>query len=317
MFTFPANSITIVRKKGDEYIQESIPTEPVLPGTKLTPEANRKNVIARLRQDPTVLLVMEPRDGRCEETAEHTSGFRFLVTVQEGENANASLKVTYKDTLAYEETFQKEGEQPYDCYDPEWDVLDKVTELLSDIDAGIYGFVDDGCPYFVRRESGDPLSITEASFVLEKEGYQVERVTALGDACEPVLFVSENDIVLLGSRHFNGKNLFVELKRFFFFSRDKAMDDAIAAADKSDSPVTAIRWEDGSWSFRTDLEYGVDAESLIDSLNDALRSIRAYISLVESAPSVEVASWYTARASRHFFIYETMEESRKLSQLKI
>ena len=67
MFTFPATSITVVRKKGDEYIQESINTEPVLTGSKLSPEDNRKNVIARLRQDPTVFLVMEPRNGCCEE----------------------------------------------------------------------------------------------------------------------------------------------------------------------------------------------------------------------------------------------------------
>lgn len=317
MFTFPASSITVVRKKGDEYIQESINTEPVLTGSKMSPEDNRKNVIARLRQDPTVFLVMEPRNGRCEETAEHTSGFRFQVTVQEGENATAALKVTYRDSLAYEESFPEGDGEAYEGYDPEWAVLDKVTEILGDIEAQCYCFVDESCPYFVRREPGDPLSITEAAFMLEGEGYQVERVTTLGDAYEPVMFVSENDIVLLGSRHFDGENLFLELKRCFYLASDNAMDEAVKAADRSDYPVRAIRWDDGSWSFRTDLEYGVDEEGFMDTLNEALRQVRGYIALVESAPKVEAAPWDTARACSHFFIYETLEESRKLAQLKI
>lgn len=316
MFSFPSSSISIVRKKGNEYIQESITTEPVLSGTRLSPEENRRRVIARLRKDPTVFIVMEPVDGRCEEIALHPSGFEFHVIVEEKGAPRASLRVTYKDTLAYEADYPEEGENPDEDFDPEEAVLERVTIILDDIENGFYGFVMDSCPYFERREPAEPINLTEATYLLEKEGYQVERLTTIGYACEPALFVSENDIVLLGSRHFYGDELFLEMKRCYYLASDSAIDAAIKTADKSDYPVTTIHWEDGSWSFRTSLD-DVDSENFLELLGEALSFLRGYISIVESAPQIENAPWDTTQTCRHFFIHETLLESLKLSKLNI
>ena len=316
MFSFSKSSISIVRKVGNEYVHESITTEPVLTGSKLSAEENRRNVIARLRQDSTVFLVMEPKDGRCDEVALHPSGFEFHVIVEEKGAPRASLRVSYKDSLAYEAEYPEEGETLEEDFDPEEAVLQRVTIILDDIENDFYGFVTDSCPYFERREPADPINLTEATYLLEKEGYQVERLTAIGEACEPALFVSENDIVLLGSRHFYGDDLFLEMKRCHYLASDSEMDAALKSASKSDYPVDVIHWEDGSLSFRTELN-DVDAEDFLELLNEGLSALRSYINLLESAPRIVTAPWDTTQTCRHFFIHETLEESLKLSKLNI
>lgn len=314
MFSFSKSSISIVRKVGNEYVQESITTEPVLTGSKLSAEKNRRNVIARLRQDPTVFLVMEPKDGRCDEVALHPSGFEFHVTVEEGEKPKGALQIAYKDSKAYEGYFPEEGEENDE--DIEWDMLQTVITILEDIENDFYGFVMDSCPYFERKEPSEPIMLGEAAYILEKEGYQVERLTAIGEASEPVIFVSENDIVLLGSRHFDGENLFLEMKRCHYMASDSDIDAALKSASKSDYPVSIIRWKDGSLSFRTELN-DVDEENFLELLNESLSALRSYIKLVESAPRIVNAPWDTTLSCRHFFIHETLEESLKLSKLNI
>ena len=76
---FTPDEVTIVRKKGDEYDFEQISTRKKLAGSNISATAARKNIIARLRKDPSVVLVLEDKDGHCEESVER-DGFTLTVS---------------------------------------------------------------------------------------------------------------------------------------------------------------------------------------------------------------------------------------------
>ena len=316
---FSKNHVTILRKKGDEYIQEQICTDTFLPCSPISAEENRRNVIARLRKDPSVFLVLEPKDGRCEEEAVHSSGFTFHVEVAEGEKPTADLRVTYKNSLAYEKHFpdKNDFEDEEIQFDPVWTILGEVCELLTDIQYGFYGFVLDSCPYFVPDEPAEPVDIYGIRDILSREGFQTERISVIGGVAEPLLIVHENDVILIGSRHFDGKRLFVEMKRFFSYADTKTIEDAAARVSESQYGIKVIHWEDRSWSFRMFLDDEVDEKNFLDRLDSAISQIRTFVNLVEDQDSVGKEPWNIISEQRHFFIHETLTESGKLSKLLI
>ena len=315
MYKFSTDSIDIVRKKGDAYIQESITTKTILPGNE-NDEANRKKVIGRLREDPSVFMVLDPKNGHCHEQARHNSGFSFTVTIDEGENPTASLKVLYKDTTAYEEDFPAEGRTPDDFFDPVWEVLSRVTEILEDIEDENYEFVLDSCPFFSRRESGEPVELFDAGLLLMDEGYQTERLSSIKDINEPILFVHENDVVLLG-HNFADEGLYLEMKRFFHGVNEKTVDEAIRKVVESDPSARAIKREDGSWSFRIMLDPAADKENFIRLMKADLNALLSFVGKIEDQDGVGKEPWDITQEQRHYFIYETLDTSLKLSKLLV
>lgn len=327
MFKFSNNTVTILRKRGKEYYIEHISTSAVLPSTSLNATSIRKSVIERLRKDPSVAFVLESTDGHCEEEYLHPSGFRFFVSIQEGDNPSALLKVTYKDSLAFEDTFaSKKGEEKAngqvgadeaDEFNPEDDILNCVKELLYSIEEEDYYFVMDSCPFFVRKDPGEEINLHKASELLKDAGFQTEKLSVVGWVNAPVLFVHENDIVLIGSRHFDGQYLFMEMKRFFNGVSVKTVEEAVARVKETDYSVIVIHWEDGSWSFRTEMDEETDVDNFMEKINEYIATLRTFISCVEDQDGVGEEPWDTMSQQRHYFIHETLEESVKLSSLKV
>ena len=327
MFKFSNNTVTILRKKGDDYCTEHITANTVLPGTSLSEENIRRSVVERLRKDPMVLLVLEPEGDRCDEEYLHPSGFRFHVTVQEGEVPSSTLRVTFRDTLAFEDTFSPEEraegasvqDEPdeVDEFNPEDEVLFCVRELLHSIDENDYYFVMDSCPYFVRREPGEDIDLEKANALLQDAGFQTERLSTVAWVCSPVLFVHENDMVLLGSRHFDGECLFLEMKRFFNGVNEKTVEEAIRRVKETDYAVKVIRWEDGSWSFRMEMDEETDVDNFLEQMNACVGMLRSFIGRVEDHDGVGEEPWSTMAQQRHYFIHETLSESAKLNALKV
>ena len=316
MYIFPKNSVTVLRKKGDEFVQESIVTESVLPSSEISAEQNRKNVIERLRKDPMVFLVMEPRNGQVDEEVLHTSGFSFHVTAREGEHPAATLRIMYKDSVVYSMDF---AEEPGDdgVFDPVWSVLHDASQRLREIDNDDYYFVDPECPYFTRREKGEDVDLFNAPDLLSGAGFQTERLSVVGWVERPVLIVHENDMVVLGSRHFSGENLFLEMKRFFNFIDDDVVEKAVKKASETYCFVRVIHWEDGSWSFRTEIDDDVDTDNFIERMNEDIILLRKFIDLVVNCEGIGEEPWETLTEQRHYFIHEALEESLRLSKLKI
>ena len=315
MFKFSTDSIDIVRKKGDAYIQESITTKTILPGNE-NDEVNRQKVIGRLREDPSVFMVLEPKNGHCHEIASHCSGFSFTVKVDEGENPTASLKVLYKDTTAYEEEFPAEGRTPDDFFDPVWEVLSRITEILEDIENENYEFVLDSCPFFSRRESGEPIELFDACLLLMDEGYQTERLSSIKNFNAPILFVHENDVVLLG-HNFGEEGLYLEMKRFFHGVKEKTVDEAARKVGESEPAAQAIKREDGSWSFRIRLDPAADKENFIRLMKADLNSLQSFVGKIEDQDGVGEEPWDITQEQRHYFIYETLDTTLKLSKLLV
>ena len=73
--------VTVIRKTGDGYVHQDIITTATLPGSGIDAGQNRANTIARLRKDPSVVLVLDNQDGRCEEHAVLPDGFEMTVTL--------------------------------------------------------------------------------------------------------------------------------------------------------------------------------------------------------------------------------------------
>lgn len=321
MKVFYPDSVAVIRKKGDGYVREDIMTEQVLTGSSLTPSANRSNVVARLRRDPSVFMVLDSKDGHCAEKASHPSGFCFHVKIDEGETPSASLRITFKDTLAYEETFTSsrqadtEGED-YDA-DLQGTVVDTIIDILASIEEQDYSFVEDTCPFFQRAEPGEPISLMDAGQLLTQEGFQTETVSTVGLAPRPLLFVHENEVVLLGTRHFDGETFFLEMKRFFLGIDGKVVEEAIRRVQPSNHAVTPIHWEDGSWSFRAEMDDDVDQDNFIGKLLSDLSELKAFINRIEDQDGVGCEPWSITTEQRHYFIFETLGVSLKLSRLEI
>ena len=317
MFKFPTDFVTILRQRGSEYRQENITTLPILPGSAISAEQNRENVISRLRKDPSVLLVLEPNNGCCDERFSLPSGFGFHVVIEEVEEPAAQLSVTYNGSSAYEGIFDA-GEDE-DCSIGPYELLfDKLLEILYSIEHGDYSFVDESCPCIVDRKTGDPVDLFHAYRILSKAGFQTERINTVGYLPKPILVAHENDIVLLGSRHFDGESLFVEMKRFFHGTDDEAtIDKAVKGARVEGHTIRIIHWEDGSWSFRSELDVDTDSENLIERFNSEVSALREFITQVEAGDGMDPEPWDITTEQRHFFIYETIEESLKLSKLNI
>ena len=314
MNIFCPDCVTIVRKRGDSYIKEDITTSSILSGSNVSPERIRRNVIERLRSDKSVFLVLEGKNGECKEEARHPSGFVFLVEAHDGDKPSAKLRINYKDSLAYEEDFVQENEDDPDVLH---DLTMTIIDLLGSIEEEDFSFVEDSCPYFTHAEPEDPVSLHEAGFLLEKEGYQTERISTVQYLPGPYLFVHENEVILLGSRRFDGETLFLEMKRLFQGINPKIVEQRLETVKKDFYGISVIHWEDGSWSFRMELDEEVNKTNFREKLLEGITELRRMISTLEDQDGIGCEPWAITTEQRDLFIYETVDASLKYSKINI
>lgn len=315
---YTADHVTIIRKKGDIYISEDINTCSMLTGSGMSDGIIRKNVIGRLRRDPSVAFVLEGKDGRCEEITQLKDGLTMVVRIDANDRFYGEIVVScdgddvYKDAVIPVDDTEDAEQDAWDTF------LDKVTYLLNRIEEGDYSFVPEGNPHFEilePQESGEPVGIYDAKHILEDAGYETEFIHTVGFVNSPVLFVDENEVVLLGSEHFGGEVLFLEMKRIFYGNRRDEVEEALRKVDAERNQIEIIAWEDGSWSFRMVMDDDVDEDNFLTRLRSDLSQIREFIGKVEEILGEEL--WPIMKEQRQLFIYETIHESLKLSMLKI
>ena len=312
---FNPDYVTIVRRKGNGYEREDITTAPVLPDVKMTAEEYRNKVIERLRDDPSVFLVLEDYGEMCTEVVRHPDGFMFHVSVSDNGEPFAKLRIVYEIDTVYEEEFVHDEKDP--TSDVLSDLLNTVIYVLECIQNKDYSFVQCDFPYFNSDEPEDPIGLFDAGHILEMQGYQVERISTSRYLSSPYLFVHENEIVELGSVHFDGETLFVEMKRFFEGADPEVVERAVRIIKKEFRAISAIHWDDGSWSFRVELDEEVTKKNFIAQLLAAIAEIRTMIRKIEAEDGVGKEPWPMMARQRHFFIYETIDASIKLCRINI
>lgn len=307
-------SVTIIRKKGDEYTHESISTRKMLPGTTDGEMEIRKNAIARLRKDPSVIVVLENKRGHCDETFEH-EGFNFKVTIIDDDKPFARMKITYDGNTAYEERYVTDAEAD-DYYNSAiYKLLVDIEKILYDIDHEAYWFVRADCPGFEPREEEEEVeTMYEIAELLKKHSYQYEELHTIGYAAQPLLFVHENEVMMLGERHFSG-SIFVEMKRVWDTVDAKIIVKAIESLDMG--WVDCFQYEDGSWGFRTYLDGEVYKSTFEQLLAKAITQLREVVEKLEANNTIGPEVFSITNAQRSLFIYEVIDSSLKLSKLSI
>ncbi len=318
MDLFYKDAVTVVRKKGDEYIREEINTVSVLSGSSCDAEALRRNVIDRLRKDPSVILVLEEQGDGCNEILHAAHDFSFAVGIRkEGDKAIGKLTVRYKDAIAvdYDYDIALDDEERSLVMD----ITDDLIDLLSCIDGGDYSFIDESCPAYAElnpdEEEEDDLDLYNAKRIMEGEGFEIEMVNTPDLISGAMLFVYENEVLLLGTRHLDGCTLFVEMKRFFTGVRQEVVAAAVDAVRK-DCPFVRMRQlHDTSWSFRIEMDMDTNRKNFIDKLLDDISQLREAIGKVEAAEGIGTEIWSIMHQQRHLFIYEVVDAAVRIQNL--
>lgn len=314
--TFSKDNVTVIRKKGDSYYREVINTAPVLPGAAQDRDRIRTGVIDRLRKDPSVILVLEDRGGRADERVSLRDGFEMAVSLVDGETPSASLTIFHRGETAFEDEFTQDPDETGYCTVP-GDLVESAIDILSCIDGKDYSFVSDSCTHFARVEPSEDIDIYLAKHILDEEGFQTESVRTVGSCAYPVLFVHENEVVLLGSRRFGGETLYLEMKRLFVGVLPEVVRGVVEKARHECRPVEIIERDDCSWSFRLEMDDDTDVDNYMEKLLACLSTIRDAIALVEKEDGIGEELWSIMEDQRQLFIYETIDSSVKLNNLNI
>ena len=313
---FSKDNVTVIRKKGDSYYRKVINTAPVLPGAAQDRDRIRTGVIDRLRKDPSVILVLEDRGGRADERVSLRDGFEMAVSLVDGETPSASLTIFHRGETAFEDEFTQDPDETGYCTVP-GDLVESAIDILSCIDGKDYSFVSDSCTHFARVEPSEDIDIYLAKHILDEEGFQTESVRTVGSCAYPVLFVHENEVVLLGSRRFGGETLYLEMKRLFVGVLPEVVRGVVEKVRHECRPVEIIERDDCSWSFRLEMDDDTDVDNYMEKLLACLSTIRDAIALVEKEDGIGEELWSIMEDQRQLFIYETIDSSVKLNNLNI
>ena len=318
MDLFYKDAVTIVRKKGDEYVREEINTAPVLSGSSCDVEALRRNVINRLRKDPSVVLVLEGQGDGCNEILHAAHDFSFTVGIRkEGDKAIGKLTVRYKDAIAvdYDYDIALDDEERSLIVD----ITDDIIDLLSCIDGGDYSFIDKNCPVYAElnpdEEDEDDLDLYNAKHIMEGEGFETEMVDTPNLISGAMLFVHENEVLLLGTRHLDGCSFFVEMKRFFTGVEQEEVAAAVDAVRKDCPCVRMRQLPDTSWSFRVEMGMDTNRKNFIDILLEDISQLREAIGKVEAAEGIGPEIWSIMHQQRLLFIYEVVDAAVRIQNL--
>ena len=318
MDLFYQDAVTVVRKKGDEYLREAINTAPVLSGSSCDAEALRRSVIDRLRKDPTVVLVLEEQGDGCYENARANNGFNLVIGIQkEGEEAFGKLTVRRGNEVVLENEYATDPDD--EDYNLVSDLTDDVIDILTCIDDGDYSFIDETCPAYAElnpdQEEADDMDLYNAKRIMEVEGFETEIVNTPDLISGAMLFVHENEVLLLGTRHLDGCTFFVEMKRLFTGVPQEEVAAAVDAVRK-DWPFMRMRQlPDSSWSFRIEMDMDTNRKNFIDKLLDDIRQLREAVGNVEAADGIGPEIWSIMQQQRHLFIYEVVDASVRIQNL--
>lgn len=312
---FSTDTVTIVRKKGDNYMQEEISTCKMLPGTETSNLKIRENVIARLRKDPSVIVVLEDKGIHCDEHFEYKD-FVFAITLVDGETPSGRMVITYDGEKAYDKTFPTEPENS--CWDsPMEELLSELTEILEGIDNKCYYFVSRDCPAFEWSEPEEEVdNMYEIQELLEANGYEVECMHTIGYESAPCLFAHENELLMFGKKHFHDE-FFVEMKRVFIGVNPELVRVAAEEAMKEYPGTHCHQHVDGSWGFRTSLSEEVRKSTFVSILEEAVATLRDVVETVEAHQGIGEDVLYGPQSYRALFTYEVIDASLKLSKLHI
>ena len=311
-------TITIIRRKENYYTEEEINTEVLLPGSRLSDEENRQNTIARLRKDPSVIFILNLDEGPYEETASLCDGFEMTLSLDWDAEPAALIRVTHHNELVCHKEYElKEEDDLEDFYDS---FLGDCAWILGCIERKAYYFVDETHPLYPRTVEVKPVEIYDIERLLEDKGYQTERISVVGEGnTDPLLLIHENEVAMIGSCHFSGKHLFVELKRDFDAPSAGLVEAAVAKVkhDYHPSVVDIIHWPDGSWSFRMYLDSDVPLGSYLEHILSHMAEIRTVIDRIQ----IELQHFPSEQRGMHivrqYFIYEAIDASLKLSRIAI
>lgn len=307
-------TVTVIRKGSYGYEDEEIFTTKILSGSEISEEQNRTNIIGRLRKDPNVVFVLDGENGKCEEHAVLADGFEMTVSLSEGDETTASILVLHYGNLACEHKYAlSDKAESYDFYNS---FLGEIKWILGCIDRADYCFVDDNCPGFEEVELEDALTLYDIGQTLKENGYQFETIHAVGWMRSPLLFIDENEVVLVGSHLYDHESLFVELKRIFQ-DRPKPVVERALGRIGNESDIEVIPRDDDTWSFRLDLEDIRPGEDVMVVLKKSINEMKSYIKKVESQDDMYESDGFEMEQIRHFFIYETISTSLSLARLHI
>ena len=309
-------SVIIIRKQNESYSYETINTSVVLPGCKLSDEQNRQNTISRLREDPSVVFVLDTFEGPYTETAVLNDGFEISLSLDEGNTPSASIVVLLNGNVEFRREYSPEDDDYEDFIDQ---FMGDCTWILECINRKIYYFAEEGSPLYPKTEN-KPIEINHIEQMLNEKGFQYERISTVeNEQIRPLLFVFENEVALIGSRHFEGKNHFVELKRYFDVSSYNDVENAVSRVrhDYHPSIMTINQCSDGSWSFRMHLQPSWPEREFLTKMLSCIKELRLAIKRVEIELQYFPEVSYNMYISRHYFIYETLDASLKLSRLII
>ena len=316
---FSPDEVTIVRKKGDSILTQTINTFPLLSGGVTDPASVRRNVIARLRKDPSVIFVLEGQDGVCEETAELQDGFSITVSLYEDASKASCLNVLHNGKAIYSVALQQNEYEEF--VDSEGcSLTSNIEELLHCIEDKDYSLFEELDPELAEDEEeeedveGDDFCLFDAVRVLDENGYETETI-AIDEFNEPVMFVYENDVLLLGAVHFQGHSMYLDMKRVPMDLEPDLAQDILRKFRQEVKGIQVIEWEDGSWSFRHELGWIYNKEQFLERLAEGIAALSAVSDWLLGQEGL-FCDFNGEREKRYLFIHEVIAEHIKLKNLK-
>ena len=152
--------------------------------------------------------------------------------------------------------------------------------------------------------------------ILSRHGFQYEVIRTVEYADNPCLFVLENEVALIGSRHLAGTHFFVALKRIFE-NRKKSTVEAALSKVQYGSDVEVISCPDGTWSFRLPIDNCLEEDDFLELLLARVKELREFVQSVENQNGLYEADDFEMAQIRQYFIYETIDTALQLSRLPI
>lgn len=291
-----SDKVTIVRKKGDDYEIVNVPVR-----------QSREATIAQLKKNPDVAFIMEDNDDAIVATAVLADDAEMKVTLRDGDRPEGRVDIT---TAQHEDrsagvyvAFHGAASEDYD------DVFNSTMEYAMQM----YENRKDFSPArFAGGEDGE-LAIVftmQAREILEDAGFPVEGFLAADVDFEPFTFKYNGELVLLGSEHFNGYNLFVEVKRLFIGATD-AQKEEVAMKSMEGNDIEAIHCADASWSFRKPLCI-TDVDRFTEELLETVDALLQAIGQVGEEPEEDEPR---QEILRQMFTWEVLDAVAKYNQL--
>lgn len=291
-----SGKVTIVRKKGDDYEIVNVPVR-----------QSREATIARLKKNPDVAFIMEDNGDTIVATAVLADDAEMKVTLIDGDHPEGRVDI---NTVQHEDrsagvymAFHGASSEDYDdIFNSTMEYAMHMYENRKDFSPTPFAGCEDGEMAFVFT--------MQAREILEDAGFPVMSFLAADVSFEPFTFEHNGELVLLGSEHFNGYNLFVEVKRLFIGATDAQKED-VAKKAMEGNDIEAIHCADASWSFRKPLCI-TDVDLFMEELLETVDTLLQAIGQVGEEPDGDEPR---KEILRQMFTWEVLDAVAKYNQL--